>query len=49
MKDGYSVDIVRFLLKNGANKKLTNAFGEIPLHCAIQKHNGYKELIDLLT
>lgn len=41
-------EIVSFLLKHGANRMQTNQSGKTPLQYALQLHNGFEELIDLL-
>ena len=42
------VDIVQFLLAHGAQKNMLDAFGKSPLTYAMDKHNGFEELISLL-
>lgn len=45
---GWCVDVVKFLLEYGADKYAQDARGRIPYHYAIQLHNGWQELINLL-
>jgi len=45
---GGMIDIIKFLLRHGANKNMVNNSGETPLKVAIQLHSGYDKLINLL-